>query len=410
MMYPRLKLLHKLLADDGAIFISIDDNEQANLRLMLDEIFGIGNFINNVIWQKKFSPQNDARYFSDNHDFIVCYTKNKPSWNRNLLIRTEEQNSRYRNIDNDHRGDWTSGDVSVKTYNSSTDYPIVTPSGRIVNPPKGYCWRFSQEKLQELILDNRIWFGPDGGSVPRLKRFLSDVQQGTVPLTMWLHSEVGHNQSAKQDLKQIFHESLVPFDTPKPSSLIEKILKIATSKNSIILDSFAGSGTTAQATLNLNKQDGGSRKFILIEMEEYAETITAERVKRVINGYSGKEGTGGSFDYYTLGETLFNEDNNLNELVSEEKIREYIWFTETRTSYIDNDQSSSYLGAYNNTCYYLMYTHNCVTTVDYDILAESIKHKADRYIIYADNCLLPESFMMDKNIEFKKIPRDITRF
>lgn len=409
-MYPRLKLLHKLLADDGAIFISIDDNEQANLRLMLDEIFGIGNFINNVIWQKKFSPQNDARYFSDNHDFIVCYTKNKPSWNRNLLIRTEEQNSRYRNIDNDHRGDWTSGDVSVKTYNSSTDYPIVTPSGRIVNPPKGYCWRFSQEKLQELILDNRIWFGPDGGSVPRLKRFLSDVQQGTVPLTMWLHSEVGHNQSAKQDLKQIFHESLVPFDTPKPSSLIEKILKIATSKNSIILDSFAGSGTTAQATLNLNKQDGGSRKFILIEMEEYAETITAERVKRVINGYSGKEGTGGSFDYYTLGETLFNEDNNLNELVSEEKIREYIWFTETRTSYIDNDQSSSYLGAYNNTCYYLMYTHNCVTTVDYDILAESIKHKADRYIIYADNCLLPESFMMDKNIEFKKIPRDITRF
>src|SRR6185312_11831310 len=149
MMYPRLQLLHKLLSEDGAIFISIDDNEQASLKMIMDEIWGNGNFINNIIWQKKFSPQNDAKYFSDNHDFVICYSKNKTNWSRNLLVRTDKQNARYKNIDNDDRGVWTSGDVSVKTYSAATDYPITTPSGRIVNPPSGYCWRFSKEKFQE---------------------------------------------------------------------------------------------------------------------------------------------------------------------------------------------------------------------------------------------------------------------
>jgi adenine-specific DNA-methyltransferase len=222
MMYPRLVLLHKLLAKDGAIFISIDDNEQSNLKLICDEIFGIGNFINNIIWQKKFSPQNDARYFSDNHDFILCYTKDKSNWIRNLLKRTEDQNARYDNRDNDHRGSWTSGDVSVKTYSASNDYPITTPSGRIVNPPSGYCWRFSKEKFQELVQENRIWFGINNDNVPRFKRFLADVQQGTVPLTIWPHNEVGHNQYGKQELKKIFHDS-IPFDTPKPPTLIQRI-------------------------------------------------------------------------------------------------------------------------------------------------------------------------------------------
>ncbi|HEX8019069.1 site-specific DNA-methyltransferase, partial [Mucilaginibacter sp.] len=332
MMYPRLVLLHKLLAKDGAIFISIDDNEQSTLKLICDEIFGIGNFVNNIIWQKKFSPQNDARYFSDNHDFILCYTKDKSIWVRNLLNRTNEQNARYDNRDNDYRGPWTSGDISVKTYSAANDYPITTPSGRIVNPPSGYCWRFSEEKLTELIRDHRIWFGVDNNNVPRYKRFLSDVQQGTVPLTIWPHSEVGHNQYGKQELKKIFHDS-IPFDTPKPPTLIQRILEIATSPNSIILDSFAGSGTTAHAVLNLNKQDGGNRKFILIEMEDYAETITAERVKRVMKGYNGKEDTGGSFDYYTLGEPLFTGENKeyLNEAVGIDKIKNYIWYSETRS-------------------------------------------------------------------------------
>ncbi len=412
MMYPRLKLLHKLLANEGSIFISIDDNEQANLRLICDEIFGCSNFINNIIWQKKFSPQNDAKYFSDNHDFIVCYAKNKPNWKINLLSRTDEQNARYKNVDNDPRGVWTSGDVSVKTYNASTDYPITTPSGRIVNPPSGYCWRFSSEKFEELVKDNRIWFGSNGDNVPRFKRFLTDVQQGTVPLTIWTHAEVGHNQSAKQELKKVFSESSTPFDTPKPSTLIDRILQIATDKDSIILDSYSGSGTTAHSVLNTNKLDDGNRKFILVEMEEYAETITAERIKRVINGYGEKEGTGGSFDYCVLGEALFLEDGNLNESVEIEKIRGYIWYTETQTPLnkaIEIKEHVSFLGKCNDTAYYFHYKLDEVTTLDHTFLA-TMKTKAEQYVIYADNCLLTKAFMTKHHIIFKKIPRDITRF
>jgi adenine-specific DNA-methyltransferase len=410
MMYPRLVLLHKLLAKDGAIFISIDDNEHSNLKLICDEIFGPGNFVNNVIWQKKFSPQNDARYFSDNHDFIVCYTKDKRSWERNLLGRTESQNARYENRDNDYRGPWTSGDISVKTYSAANDYPITTPAGRVVQPPAGYCWRFSEEKYQELVEDNRIWFGHNNDGVPRYKRFLSDVKQGTVPLTVWTHSEVGHNQYGKQELKKIFFDS-IPFDTPKPPTLIERILQIATSPDSIILDSFAGSGTTAHAVLNLNKQDGGNRKFILIEMEDYAETITAERVKRVINGYADKPGTGGSFSYYELGEPLFIGDNNeyLNEAVGTDKIKSYIWYTETRTTYQPEDSfNEAFLGVHEQTAFYFIYSPHQLTALDFDTLA-LVTAEANLYIIYADNCLLPRDFLLRHNIIFKKIPRDISR-
>ena len=411
MIYPRLKLLHKLLADDGAIFISIDDNEQANLRLVCDEIFGGGNFINNIIWQKKFSPQNDAKYFSDNHDFVVCYSKNKSNWKRILLTRTETQNVRYKNIDNDSRGVWTSGDVSVKTYNASNDYPITGPSGRTSNPPSGYCWRFSKEKFEELVNDNRIWFGAKGDSVPRFKRFLTDVQQGLVPLTIWLHEEVGHNQSGKQDLKKIFSESLIPFETPKTTQLIEKIIALSCNSSDIILDSFSGSGTTAHAVLNMNKQDGGNRKYILIEMEDYAETITAERVKRVINGYSTTEGTGGSFDFYTLGEPMFLEDDNLNEMVGIEKIRQYVYYTETKTPLTENRQKDNeyLLGRYNDTAYYFNYKQDEITTLDHDFLA-TMKTKAEQYVVYADNCLLNKEYMIKHHLIFKKIPRDISRF
>lgn len=420
MMYPRLKLLHKLLAKDGVIFISIDDNEQANLKLMMDEIFGAGNFINNIIWQKKYSPQNDAKFFSDMHDFIICYAKNKNNsenvgWVRNLLPRSEEANKRYKNLDNDIRGVWKSSDFSVKTYSKDYDYSITTPSGKIVNPPQGRCWRTSKEKFNQLIEDDRIWFGEKGENVPSIKRFLSEVQDGTVPVTIWLREEVGDNQEARQILKNIFFDAEFPFDTPKPPRLINKIIKIASNKNSIILDSFAGSGTTAHAVLNLNKQDSGNRKFILIEMENYAETITAERVKRVINGYADKEATGGSFDYYTLGEPLFDENNNLNESVDIEKIREYVWFTETRIPYSPPSEGCPqdgvvFLGIYNDTSYYFIYEKDNLTTLDYDSLAQYVQQKSERYIIYADNCLLPETFLREKNIEFKKIPRDITRF
>lgn len=432
MMYPRLKLLHKLLAEDGAIFISIDDNEQANLKLICDEIFGLGNFINNLIWQKKFSPQNDAKYFSDNHDFIICYAKSKPNWEINLLDRTEKQNARYKNLDNDTRGVWTSSDFTVKTYSKEYDYPITTPTGKVINPTDGRCWMTSKENFLKLIAENRIWFGKDGKNVPRIKKFLTDVQQGTVPLTIWTYPEVGHNQSSKQELKKVFSESSTPFNTPKPTRLIERILQLSTDKDSIILDSFAGSGTAAHSVLNLNKQDGGNRKFILIEMEDYAETITAERVKRVIKGYGTTEGTGGSFDYYELGQPLFNEDGNLNETVGIKKIRQYVFYTETKQSLNPdlfdlhdkhdlknlnqvnqnnpkNQGSDSFLGKHNDTAYYFNYGRDEVTTLDHAFLA-TIKTKAEQYVIYADNCLLTKDFMTRHHIIFKKIPRDITRF
>lgn len=201
LMRDRLEVIYNLLSKDGSLWISLDDTEQAYCKVLCDEIFGRNNFVANVIWEKKFSPSNDAKWLSDSHDFILVYAKTKESWRPNLLPRTEEMNRRYKNVDNDPRGAWTSGDCSVKTYSASCDYPIMTPSGRIVNPPAGYCWRFSKEKFNELRNDNRIWFGPDGCNVPRVKRFLSDVKQGITPMTIWKYTEVGHNQDAKKEVK-----------------------------------------------------------------------------------------------------------------------------------------------------------------------------------------------------------------
>jgi len=277
------------------------------------------------------------------------------------------------------------------------------------------CWK---EKFKELLKENRIWFGEKGSNVPSVKKFLNEVQDGTVPVTLWLREEVGDNQEARQILKAIFNESNAPFETPKPPRLLERLILLASNENDIILDSFAGSGTTAQAVLNLNKQDGGNRKFILVEMEDYADDITAERVKRVAKGYGTGakkvEGIGGTFDYYELGLPLFDENQNLNEQVPIEKIREYIWFSETRTSAslstINPESNDKYLlGKKDESAYYFIYEKDRLTTLDYDAL-ELIKTKGEQYVVYADNCLLPKEFMAKKNIFFKKIPRDITRF
>lgn len=419
MMYPRLQLLHRLLAEDGAIFISIDDNEQANLRLLCDEIFGVNNFVDHIIWQKIFSPKNSAKYFSANHDFIICFAKRKDLWQRNLLPRDESQNDRYKNPDNDPRGPWTSGDLTARNPYSVGIYPVETPSGRVIEgPPKGTYWRVSPEKMKELDEDNRIWWGNDGNNVPRLKRFLNEIQSGIVPQTIWAHTEVGNTQEAKREVNSILHDVDFTFDTPKPTRLLDRILQIGAGKNDIVLDSFAGTGSTAHSVLKANKKDGGTRKFILVEMEDYADSITAERVKRVMKGY-GKgnkkvEGTGGSFDYYTLGKPLFKGENKeyLNEEVVLEKIRQYIWYSETRSAWsapaIGKD-NEYYLGEKDRTAYYFVYEKDSLTTLDYDFLS-SIKTRAEQYIIYADNCLLPKDFMSRKNIIFKKIPRDISRF
>jgi adenine-specific DNA-methyltransferase len=266
-MYPRLLLAKDLLKEDGVIFISIDDNEVAQLRLLCDEVFGEENFVASIIWEKKYSPSNDAKWFSDNHDYVLIYTKNKEVWRPRLLPRTDEQNKRYKNPDNDSRGNWKSGDLSVKTYSESYDYPIKLPSGKVVNPPKNKCWRVSENKFQELVKDNRIWFGSDGNSTPSIKRFLTEVQDGTVPLTIWKYTDVGHNQDATKELRDLFDGNIY-FDTPKPTKLLSRILYLSTKSNDIILDFFAGSGTTAHAVMDLNAKDNGNRKFICVQWAE----------------------------------------------------------------------------------------------------------------------------------------------
>jgi adenine-specific DNA-methyltransferase len=316
LMRDRLEILKRLLSEDGSIWISLDDNEQAYCKVLCDEIFGRPNFVCNVIWQKKFSPSNDAKWLSDNHDFIIVYAKNKQVWYPNLLPRSNEMNERYKNPDNDSRGAWTSGDCSVKTYSASCDYPITTPSGRIVNPPAGYCWRFSQTKFEELVKDNRIWFGKDGNGVPRIKRFLSDVQDGIVPLTIWTHQEVGHNQDAKKEVKEFNSKDV--FATPKPEKLIHRILHLATNPNDLVLDSFLGSGTTAAVAHKMG------RRWIGVEMGNHVYTHCIPRLHKVINGEDQGGITkavnwqgGGGFKFYELASSLIVKDKYGQQIISE---------------------------------------------------------------------------------------------
>ena len=304
LMKPRLELLWRLLAEDGSLWISIDDDEGHYLKVLCDEVFGRSNFVNTVIWEKKFSPQNDAKWLSDSHDFVLVYAKNKETWRPNLLERTEDMDSRYKNPDNDPRGVWTSSDLTVRTYNESCDYPIETPSGRIVSPSESRCWSVSKDRFEELVADNRIWFGAKGGNVPRIKTFLSEVQGGVVAMTLWKHTEVGNNQESKKEVKALNTD----FATPKPERLLERIITLATNPGDIVLDSFLGSGTTAAVAHKMN------RRWIGIELGEHAYTHCIPRLKAVVDGEQGGISKavnwkgGGGFRVYELAPTLLEKD------------------------------------------------------------------------------------------------------
>lgn len=312
LMFTRLNLLYSILSEEGSIWISIDADESHYLKVICDEIFGRGNFIEEIIWQRSYAPINLKKTFSRNHDTILCYAKNKETFILNLLPRNDESDARFNNPDNDPRGPWSSGPIQAGPRNESRVYEIICPSGRVVVPPPQYCWRFSKERFQEMVDDNRIYFGPDGNNVPRVKRFLSEVKEGIVPLSLWLRDEVGDNQEGKKEIKTLFEKDV--FDTPKPERLIERVLQLATNKGDLVLDSFLGSGTTAAVAHKMG------RKWIGIELGDHAYTHCKVRMDKVIDGEQGGISKavdwqgGGGYHFYELAPSL---------LVKNEKIPVY---------------------------------------------------------------------------------------
>ena len=466
MMYPRLKLLQKLLADDGVIFISIDDTEYANLKLICDEIFGSNCFVSNISWQRTYSTRNDSKGIVNEVEHLVVYSK-QPDWNPNKLPRTAEMDAKYKNPDNDIMP-WTSSDAfapGAATHQGMV-YAIQHPfTGKLLYPYNGACWRYQQDTMLEymngwtkyelreiddaekraeicgvsekevragvmgiLLADTldiakenasktlrrgqwpRFYFTNGGKGGIRRKTYIDSVE-GKPPTNYWPYADVGHTDEAAKIVKAIFGGKAT-FDTPKPPRLIERIIQIVGENNALILDSFAGSGTTAHAVLNMNKADGGHRKFILVEMMDYSDSITAERVKRVIRGYGeGKNavpGTGGNFSFYDLGEQLMIGDV-LNENVDTNKIQEYVYFMETREPLPKSGNGNPYyLGACRGTAYYFYYEKADITTLNHAFLA-TIPEKAEGYVIYADICTVPPEELEKHNITFKKIPRDIAK-
>ena len=266
MIYSRLLLSRNLLSDDGVIFISIDDNEQENLKKVCDEVLGGQNFVAQLIWERAYAPKNDARYISNSHDYVLMYVKDINQFVIGRLPRTEEANARYQNPDNDPRGVWKPSDMSVKTYNAACDYPITAPSGRVIEPPTGRCWSLSKNAFLERLQDNRIWFGPDGNGVPCIKRFLTELKyDGMAPTSIMFYKDVGHSQEGAKEVTKLLEAGA--FDGPKPVRLLNRLLTLAhLSKDSIVLDFFSGSATTAHAVMQLNAEDGGHRKFIMVQL------------------------------------------------------------------------------------------------------------------------------------------------
>ena len=409
LMKPRLELLRKLLSDDGSIWISIDADESHYLKVLCDEIFGRRNFIDEIVWQRAYSPINLKKTLSRAHDTILVYAKNYASdFTLNRLPRTVEANSRYKNPDNDPRGPWTSGDISVGPAIQSNIYEITTPSGRKVLPPLGYSWRLSKERFEEYVKDNRIWFGPKGDNTPRIKRFLSEVKSGVVSTTWWPREEIGDNQEAKREIKALSLDSS-PFDTPKPERLIQRILTIATNPGDLVLDSFLGSGTTAAVAHKMG------RRWIGVEMMNTVYTYCKGRLDKVINNedQGGITKTvnwqgGGGYKFYELAPTLIKTDDFgqeiINPVYNNEMLAAAIAIHE---GYNYNPDPNCYFKQANNGFKsYLFVTTNHVN----HILIENIKLslKEDEYLLIV--CKSYDQNANDsKNIIIKKIPQSLLK-
>ena len=420
MMLPRLTLLHELLSEDGAIFVSIDDNEVHRLRFLMDEVFGEENFVATIIWEKVYSPKSSAKYFSENHDFIIVYARDKERFDLGLLPRTEEADARYANPDDDPRGAWKASDLSARNPYSRGVYAIQCPGGRkIIGPPSGTFWRYSEQKFWEMHEDNRIWWGEDGNQVPAVKRFLSEVKSGMVPETIWTYKEVGHTQRAKKTLLDIFPDDFPNFTTAKPVELISRILRLAADKDSIVLDSFAGSGTTAHAVMALNKEDGGSRRFVLVECEDYVDTLTAERVRRVAKGVPGakdkrlKAGLGSTFSYFKVGRPMQPRSMfGASGLPGYDKLAGYVFFTATGEEFDPDqiDREKWFIGASARWDVFLIYDSDVEVLKNLALtlgIARNLPENGRERLIFAPTKYLDLEFLHMHRIQFSQLPFEI---
>jgi adenine-specific DNA-methyltransferase len=416
-MYPRLEMLRDLLSPDGSIWVSIDDTEGHYLKVLMDEIFGRNNFVTHVVWQRTHTRENRTD-ISTVHDTILVFAKDRNIWKdiRNLLPTSDSQIDRYSNPDNDPRGSWASLPAHAKAEKGRRQaqfFTITTPAGRKVDPPSGRCWLYTEPRFFEMVEDNRIWFGADGNNVPRVKKFLSEVQTGLVPSSLWLHTEVGTTGSAKSEMTALFPGE-IPFSTPKPEKLIERLIHIATNPGELVLDSFLGSGTTAAVAHKMG------RRYIGIEMGEHAVTHCAPRLQKVVDGEQGGISEevnwqgGGGFHFYHLGEAIFNEEGQINLAVKFRPLAAHVWFTETHTPLeLKGKKPSPLLGIHNGTAYYLLYngilgdkTKDGGNVLTGKVLASLPPHHSLK-VIYGELTTFGSQRLTRENIIFKQVPYDI---
>lgn len=418
MMYPRLVLLRELLAEDGSIWVTIDDNEAHYLKVLMDEVFGRGQLVADIFWQKNHTRENRTDVATV-HDHVLLFAKNREKWKevRNLLPASDSQLERFTNPDNDPRGDWASLPAHAKAEKGRRQaqfFTVTTPSGRKIDPPAGRCWLYTEERFAEMVADNRIWFGAEGNNAPRVKKFLAEVQAGLVPSTLWLYQEVGSNGQAKSEITALFPRQ-TPFSTPKPERLIQRILHIGSNAGDLVLDSFLGSGTTAAVAHKM------SRRYIGIEMGEHARTHCVPRLQKVIDGEQGgiSEAVGwkggGGFRFCTLGQAAFDADGRINPEVRFGTLAAFVWHYETATP-AAKTFSKPLLGRHNGTAYYLLYNGilgdkrpqggNVLTHAVLQMLKEKYPHDGPK-VIYGETTRLGDAKLAVEGVTFKQIPYDI---
>jgi adenine-specific DNA-methyltransferase len=417
MMMPRLKLLRELLSEDGIIVISIDDNEQHRLRILCDEIFGEDKFVVDIAWRSSDSSNHDAKTFSADFNSTLIYSKSE-EWYPNKFKRTDKNNLHYKNPDNDPKGSWFAGNLTSPNPRPNLRYDVISPSGVMIEPPAN-GWRWKEDKMQEMISNGIIVFSEDGKRITK-KTYLAD-QEGIAPSNIWFDlEETGHNRQSKYEQINLFPEKQTAdqFKTPKPLKFIKRILELTTDENSIILDSFAGSGTTAHAVLDLNKEDGGNRKFILVEMEDYANTTTAERIRRVINGVptskNFKDGTGGTFSYFELGEPIEMESILRGEnLPSYEEFAKYLFYTATGEEFDPSqiNEETNFIGKSKDFEVYLFYKPDIdylkSTALTLDRAKSLGKHNGKKRLVFAPAKFVDNHTLTDLRIEFSQLPFEI---